>query len=212
MDSSKTTLWVFGDSNTEGHGCRPNFEYYQKYYKEGDKIWPEWLSEYLGIHLVNRGKSGASNDLILDRIIDSFDEIKVGDVVIIGKTYSHRFDIPQKGQLIPIFWDWEVFAPTPIISEFTQEEIEIIIDFLYHFMDSPLFDKRWDKRFEWVKSLLETKGCKVVVWDVNKELIRMESIFGATKGKVDDWHMSFRGHKDFSIHMLNKWFKEKTLL
>ncbi len=206
------TLWVFGDSHTAGHGSIPGFEYYEKYYKEGDKIWPEHLAEYLELTLVNRGKSGASNDLILDKIIDSFDEIKEGDVVIIGKTYSHRFDIPQKGQLIPVFWDWEVFAPTPIITQFTEEEVKIIIDFLYHFMGSPLFDIRWDKRYEWVKGVLESKGCKVVVWDVNKELIRMETIFGVTKGKVDDWHMSFRGHKDFSIHMWNKWFKDKTLL
>jgi hypothetical protein len=208
------TLWTFGDSNTAGHGCIPNFEYYEKYYKEGDKIWPEIISESLKTNLINMGKSGASNDMILDIIMQSFDDIKEGDIVIIGKTYSHRFDIPhpKKNELIPIFWDWEVFGPTPVISEFTKEEMGIIVDFLYHFMGSPLFDVRWDKRYDWIKGLLETKGCKCIVWDVNKELIRMETIHEVTKGKVDDWHMSFKGHKDFSIHMWNKWIKEKTLL
>lgn len=211
MDN-KRTLWVFGDSHTAGHGCTPEFEYYQKYYKEGDKTWPEHLSEYLNVNLINKGKNGGSNDFILDIIMDSFNDIKEGDIVVIGKTYSHRFDVPQNDELIPIFWDWEVFAPKPIKSKFTEEEIEIIVNFMYHFMGSPLYDKRWDKRYEWIKGIIEGKGCKVVVWDVTNELSRVETIFGVTKGKVDDYHMSFKGHKDFSIHMWNKWFKDKSLL
>lgn len=211
MDN-KRTLWVFGDSHTSGHGCTPQFEYYQKYYKEGDKTWPEHLAEYLNTDLVNKGRGGSSNDMILDSIIDSFNDIEKDDIVVIGKTYSHRFDVPQNGQLIPVFRDWEECAPNGVVSQFTQEEIEVIVDFQYHFMNSPLFDLRWDKRYEYIKGTLENGGCKVVVWDVNKELIRMETIFGATKGKVDDYHMSFQGHKDFFIYMWNKWLKDKTLL
>jgi hypothetical protein len=209
---SKQTLWVFGDSHTAGHGCTPYFEYYQKYYKEGDKTWPEHLSQYLDVNLVNRGKNGASNDFILDNIMESFDDIKEGDIVIIGKTYTHRFDVPQKDELIPIFWDWVEFAPDTIVSQFTQEEQEIIVNFLYHFMDSPLFEIRWDKRYKWIKSILEKRGCRVIVWDVRNELKRVQIIKVATKGKIDDAHMSFQGHFDFYTHMCNKWFKEKTLI
>jgi len=206
------TLWVFGDSNTAGHGCTPYFDYYKTYYKEGDMIWPEHLALYLNLNLINRGRGGASNDMIMDSIVDSFHAIEDGDLVIIGKTYSHRFDIPHSNGLSAVFWDWEEFAPNEIISQFTQREKEIIVDFQYHFMSSPLFDIRWDKRYEWIKALLEAKGCKCIVWDVNKDLIRMETIKKATKGKIEDYHMSFRGHKDFFNYMLNKWVKDKTLL
>ena len=212
------TLWVFGDSHTEGHGCTPNFEYYQKYYTEGDKTWSEHLAQYLGINLINRGRGGASNDMIMDSIIESFDSIKKGDIVIIGKTYSHRFDVPHivpltnTPELNAVFWDWEAFAPDSIMTQFTQREKEIIVDFQYHFMESPLFDMRWNKRYEWVKGILESKGCKVVVWDVKKELVGRETIYQATNRKMKDYHMSFKGHKEFFNYMLTKWIKEKTLL
>lgn len=207
-------IWTFGDSHTAGHGCTHKFEYYQKYYKEGDRIWPEHLALYLNLNLINKGRGGSSNDMILDSIVDSFDDIKEGDIVIIGKTYTHRFDIPhpKNNKLVPIFWDWNAFAPTPIISEFTQEQIGIVVDFLYHFMDSPLFDKRWDKRYEWVKSILESKGCRVIVWDVNKEIKKYESIYIDTNRKIEDHHMSFNGHKEFALYMYSNHFKEKSLL
>jgi hypothetical protein len=210
----KKTLWAFGDSHTAGHGCTPWFEYYKQWYKEGDGIWTEHLANTLNLNPINRGRGGSSNDMILDKIIDSFSEIKKGDVVIIGKTYSHRFDVPHiyTKELLAVFWDWEEHAPNELISQFTKEEKEIIINFQYGFMLSPLFDERWDKRYEWIKGLLEAKGCKCIVWDVLKELKGMETIHKGTKGKIVDYHMSFKGHKDFSIHMWNKWFKDKTML
>jgi lysophospholipase L1-like esterase len=211
MDS-KRTLWTFGDSNTEGHGCIPKFEYYEKYYKEGDKTWPEHLSEWLGIDFINKGIGGSSNDMILDSIVNSFDNIQSNDIVIIGKTYSSRFDIPNRDKLIPIFGGWKEFEEKKDNSQFTIEQMEVIVNFQYHFMDSPLFDERWDKRFNWVKGLLEAKGCKCIVWDVLLELKQMEKIFVATKGKIDDGHMSFDGHKSFAKLICNKWFKEKSLI
>jgi hypothetical protein len=209
---NKRTLWVFGDSHTAGHGCTPIFEYYQKYYKEGDKLWSDHLAQYLKIELINRGRNGASNDMMLDTIIDSFDKIRSGDIVIIGKTYSHRFDVPQNDGLNAIFLDWETFAMDDIRSQFTLEQRKCIMDFQYYFMLSPLFDERWNKRWEFVQKILEDMGCKVIVWDVREELKNIESIRQATNSKIDDGHMSFKGHLDFANHMWNKWFKEKTLL
>ncbi len=214
------TLWVFGDSHTAGHGCTPTFEYYEKWYKEGDKLWSEHLAEYLKVNLENKGRNGCSNDIMLDRIIEWFYEIKEGVIVIIGKTYSHRFDVPQKegfnsivrDGLNSIFWDWDTFANDDILSQFTLDEKKCIVDFQYYFMNSPLFDERWVKRYNWIKRLLEERGCKVIIWDVVEELKGFQTIRKATKNKIDDGHLSFRGHSDFSIHMWNKWFKEKSLI
>ena len=46
-------LWVFGDSFTAGHGCTPEWEYYKKFYKEGDGLWSQHLANELNLKLVN---------------------------------------------------------------------------------------------------------------------------------------------------------------
>ena len=69
------TLWTFGDSFTFGHGCRPDGplpEYYNNYKKDGDDTWPNLLGSMLNTKVKNFGKCGASNDYILDSIIDNF--------------------------------------------------------------------------------------------------------------------------------------------
>ena len=203
------TLWVFGDSHTEGHGCTNAFEYYQQYYKEGDKIWCEHLAQHLKTNVINKGTNGASNDMILDSIVDSVDEIKSDDIVIIGKTYSNRFDVPQQSGLNPVFLDWLKVDLDENNSQFTLEQQRCIIDFRYYFMESPLFDERWNKRWEFVQKVLENMGCKVIVWDVMKELKGIHTIKQATNAKINDGHMSFQGHLDFSYHMFNKWFKDQ---
>ena len=91
-------LWTFGDSFTAGWGCTPEFEYYKKYYKEGDKIWAELLANETELKLLNISKNGVSNDYIIDSIILNWKKIKKNDFVIIGKTLSHRFDIPIKSE------------------------------------------------------------------------------------------------------------------
>lgn len=206
------TLWVFGDSHTAGHGCTHEFEYYQKYYKEGDKLWSEHLANYLSLNLINKGRNGASNDMILDTITDYFYKINKGDVVIIGKTYPHRFDVPQETGLNAIFMDWHNAPINYIHSQFTMEEKKCIMDFQLYFMLSPLFEERWKKRMDWLKMVLEDRGCKCIVWDVWEELKGFETIKNATNKEVNDGHMSFNGHLKFANHMWSKWFKEKTLL
>lgn len=213
-NESKQTLWVFGDSHTLGYGCLPGFEYYEKYYKDGDKIWPDIIGQYLNVNLINRGRSGSSNDMIMDNIIDSFNNIKNGDIIIIGKTYTNRFDVPniQKNELIPIFWNWDIHESKETIEQFNQEQKETIINFQYNFMSSPLFNIRWDKRYRWIRSILEDMGCKIVVWDVTTELKKIETIGQVTNREINDGHMSFQGHFDFATYMWNKWFKEKTII
>jgi hypothetical protein len=206
------TLWVFGDSHTEGDGCIPKFEYYEHYRKEGDMTWPQHLAQYLNLNLINRGKGGASNDTILDRIIESFYKIKKGDIVIIGKTYSNRFDFPQQSGLNTIFLDLKELEQNNTNLEFTLEQIKCIIDFKYYFMGSPLYDERWDTRYKWIKKVLEDRGCNVVIWDVVLDLKEIQTIRHVTKGKVKDDHMSFNGHKEFADTMWTKWFKEKSLI
>lgn len=186
------TLWTFGDSFTEGDGCRANDEYHINYFKEEDKIWPAWLSELLNLNLKNCGKGGYSNDMILDSIIDNWKDINKGDTVFLGFTYSHRFDVPIHGQLKSIV---HTFSENNNYN-LTTEQFETLVSFQYHFSDNILYKHRQLKRFQWIKSLLQKKECKLVaMWDVQYDTKNIETITGATKGKIIDGHLSYNGHK-----------------
>jgi hypothetical protein len=186
------TLWTFGDSFTEGYGCRMEDEYYKNYWKSGNKIWPLWLSELLDVKLVNCGIGGYSNEKIFDSIIDNWLQIKKNDYVFIGFTYPHRFDVPIHNKLKSIVHDFRD-------NDLTKEKFETIVNFQYYFSDNILYRDRQMKRFEWIKNLLQKKECKlVVIWDVQVDLKNLETITGATNGKIKDGHLSYTGHKSLA--------------
>lgn len=95
-------LWAFGDSFTFGHGCRPylndeNSLYnirYSNYIDLTKPIWSEYISTELNLNLCNYGVNGASNDYILDNILNHISEFKKDDVIIIQISTSARYDFP----------------------------------------------------------------------------------------------------------------------
>lgn len=205
----KSTLWTFGDSNTAGHGCYPNDEYYEGYFKSGDKTWPVWLSEQLDVELKNFGKNGSSNDTIIDTIIDKWEGINRGDCVFIGMTHPHRFDVPINNKFESIVHD---FSKSIGENKLTKDEFETIVNFQYYFADSILYKKRQIKRFEWIKKLLIQKKCKlVVVWNVQTDLKGFETIKDATNGRLIDYHLSFKSHKLLSEIFYKKYFEPELI-
>jgi L-rhamnose mutarotase len=102
-------LWTFGDSFTAGHGCKyqenTNFSdndnnVYHNMYKDyidlNKKIWPELLSEFLNLELINLGKNGSSNEWIADNIITNIKNISKNDIVILQTSMFGRYDFPFK--------------------------------------------------------------------------------------------------------------------
>jgi hypothetical protein len=202
------TLWTFGDSFTYGNGCDVDDLYYIDYFKNGDKIWPQWLSELLNINLKNCGVGGYSNDMILDSIIDNWKDIKKGDVVLIGFTYPHRFDAPIDGELKSIVHNFSEKNN----SNLTIEQFEALVNFQYYFADNVLYKNRQVKRFEWIKSLLYKKECELVaVWDVQYDIKNLETITVATNGKIADGHLSFNGHKLLAEMFYKKYIKRDII-
>jgi len=199
------TLWTFGDSFTEGHGCRIEDEYYKNYWKLGDKIWPVWLSELLDVNLINCGVGGYSNDMILDSIIDNWLQIKKNDYVFIGFTYPHRFDVPIDNKLKSIVHDFKD-------ANLKKEEIETIVNFQHYFSDNILYQDRQMKRFKWIKELLISKECKLVVlWDVQIDRKNLETITGATNQNIIDGHLSYNSHKMLAMQFYKKYIKKDLI-
>jgi hypothetical protein len=209
-------LFVFGCSYTYGNGCLEHEVYPKKYKKtEDDLIWPEIVAKEIGYKLYNYAEGGSSNDIIFDNIMERFDEVSEGDVVVLQKTFTHRFDIaPKYKKHQPYFKKFLTITPhsdeTLKYEGYDSLEIDSI---LYNtwLMDNPLNDMRIDARFNFFKKLFLLKGVrKCICWDVIRYLDKSiyERIQEASNDKITDAHWSYDGHREFSKIILNKLYQE----
>ena len=206
-------LWVFGDSFTAGNGCFANEEYPLKYKLTSDHlIWPEILAKNLKSKLINRGMGLFSNDKILDTIMEDYSTIAEGDIIVIGKTFSSRFDIPNKNRetlmtISPINLDPVTLAY--FNAGYNKQEMDYLWQ-MVELMDDSMLTKRQNFRFDFLKSILlehrKVRNC--VIWDVDKIWNSFESINDATKGEVFDHHWSYQGHRDFATY-ITEYVKKK---
>jgi hypothetical protein len=204
-------LYTFGDSFTEGVGCKPSDEYYKKYNNKDNLIWPEIVANHYNMELINRGIGGCSNEIIIDNILAEWNSIKSEDIVIIGKTYGNRFDIPHqksKGKFMSV-WGPSWFD-NPKIQDWVGTDI--LKKYLILFRgDFNLYDTRHYRYLIFIKQQLEaTKDVKTIFWDVTSNISNIETITSATNSKIIDGHFSYQGHSDFSKWIINKINSQKT--
>ncbi len=200
------TIWGFGDSFTFGHGCRPDgplTEYYNEYRKEGDKVWIEWLGEWKGMKTENKGSCGVSNEYILDSVIDNYDSIKSGDIVIIGTTLWGRRDIPMGDRWLPLLSIIEVGGEVTGVNTMSVEDRSVLIEYQLRFGEHPLWRDRVMKRFGFLKETLHRKGVETLIWNINDEASRRtEKIRDVSP--YNDSHFSFEGHKQWGRYLQRK--------
>jgi hypothetical protein len=205
-------LWTFGCSFTRGDGALEQDLYTTKFkLDENDLSWPYLLAKQFNLTLNNKGESGVSNETILDSIILNWDSINEGDYVVIGKTWSHRFDFPKYNdslELKSIVYRGEEKDVKRWFDEATQDiytsnQIECIKTFSVEFATQLAYSKRHDTRFSFIKrTLLEHKKVKVChIWDVEGIWNDFELIVDATNREINDYHWSFKGHKDFLAYL-----------
>jgi hypothetical protein len=203
-------IWCFGDSFTAGHGCIPGYQYYDEYRTDGDMIWTEHLSKSTGLEVINLGKMGYSNYSIFDSIVENYQKIKKNDIVIIGKTFPGRFDIPYNNQLKNVFSSIEKTDSLVEreLSEFSGEVLETIINFQYYFASNKLYKKRQDNYFQFITNLLKDtiEVKQIIEWDISniKFIHGFDTIINDSNSKIIDYHFSFKGHKEFSEWVLLK--------
>jgi hypothetical protein len=209
-------LFTFGCSFTYGNGCLVGEVYPKSYYKnEDDLIWPEIVAKEIGYKLYNCGMGAISNDVILDNMMETFDMISEGDIVIIQKTFTHRFDIaPTRKNNHPYIRKFLTITPSSNealkYEGYKASEIEHI---LYNtwLMDNELNDMRVDNRFNFFKKLFLLKGVKkCICWDVINYIDKnvYERIQEHSNGEIIDAHWSYNGHREFSKVILNKLYQE----
>lgn len=201
-------MYIFGDSFSAGNGALSEDEYFKKYTKNvTDLIWPKILANEFKMNLFNYAFGGVSNDKILDTIIKTYRTLKKGDIVIIGKTFYHRFDIPNTHNT-----GFTTIAPNPenLLSSYYNDDEKEKIAYMSTLMDSKLFKVRQDSRFNFIKNILmERELNKCIIWDVQTTWNDYETIWKATDGEIKDHHWSYKGHKDFSEYILKTFFNGK---
>jgi hypothetical protein len=199
--------------------------YYKKYKKNKNDIWTNILSKKLGINCINLGENGASNDKIFDAVIEKFNYIKKYDLIILGKTLYQRFDVPdintdtlksisaggydevRMEQILKITnptnheknWrDWLFY----ICDKNNKiERIETIVNFSLYFAKNKLYEKRQNKRFDFIKKVHPN----YIEWSINDDFLNnIERIADHTDGAIKDKHFSFNGHEQFASIMIEK--------
>lgn len=209
-----SNLWTFGCSFTRGDGSLEQDLYTTKFkVTENDLPWPYLLAKQLNLTLNNIGDSGISNETILDNIILNWDSINEGDYVIIGKTWSHRFDFPKYNdslELRSIVYRGEEGDVKKWFDDITKDiytstQIECIKIFSAEFATQQAYSNRHDVRFSFIKkALLQHKKVKAChIWDVESKWNDFELIVDATNKEINDYHWSFKGHRDF-LNYLNE--------
>jgi len=85
---NKNTCWFFGDSFTDGDGCKPDEPYYKKY--PNGKLWTTIVSDNLNMNEKNISRGGCSNQFILSNIVCNLPMMNEGDVVVVSNTIPAR--------------------------------------------------------------------------------------------------------------------------
>lgn len=200
-------LFTFGDSFTYNKTVKED-TYCNLYKNQTDLYWNEIIAQKLNLELINFGYGSFSNDRIIDSILENHHLIGKNDFVIIGKTFYHRFDIPNdKFNVNPsVTLKFTTIGPNSydLLMDlgFNEDESNSIIYFL-NLIDNKSFIDRTNLRYEFIKNFLEKKEIKkCVFWEVDENWKIFENITTATGGKINDNHWSFRGHRDFANYMI----------
>jgi hypothetical protein len=193
-------LYTIGCSFTEGQGLDNHH----------NECYSHILSENLDTKHFNFGACGASNDYIFDKMIDNYHLISENDIVIVNKTFSNRFDIPSDtpdefyticGNVVKS----ETGYKTTIEN---KEKYETIVNFSYYFSGHEVYRKRHEKRYDFLKSIIKCYKYFEFYTQTIWEDSRAQNIKDATKGKMEDYHLSFLGHKQFANYVYSSLFNE----
>jgi len=205
-------IHFFGDSFTYCQGCTLDHEYYQRTYNGTQKTWVELISEYIDDSYINNGISGVGNQKIFDNIVEQLHIIKENDIVIISRADDTRFMAPNSAEhhhqviinlLLNLdykYKDWNDEAHKAVREYFKK----VIVPYL------PAITNRFNDIFFCFKRYFESRGIKVIEWNVNEHLLDENdkpkySIISDEHPDINDSHWSWKGHEEFFKFIKNKY-------
>lgn len=223
------TLWVFGDSFTEGYDSfvtkHPNghrIEWRDKYINwKGyiPKVFSEILSEKLDLKFINKGIGGADNYTILDSIIQSLEYIKEDDIVIIGWSTISRYRLANQQNEFESITMWWQNASDVALDRIGVSQSSIN-DIMINRVDNKAYVNEINGYIKLINHMFKTN--KVIHWSpfyINTTLglkiikiPKLESILNETKGEVEDLHFSEPAHFELADHFYHIIHNDNTLI
>ncbi len=196
-------LWVYGDSfsmdiNTDS---APYAIEYVKLKNRHVKNYGNFISEKLGLNLINRAIGGIDNFTILETFCLDIENIHDDDLVIIGWAPQTRFRIVSDvtNYWISVGSVYDDFKPN-----LDQESIQkIMINRLHELYGTEI--ENWNKL---IKKALPKNFLYVWTWNNMEFTNEFKNIKEETNGIIDDLHWSENGHEDFGNYVLkiyNEW-------
>lgn len=204
--NDKPTIWFFGCSMTYGAGCKPGDLYHSKYYKDGDKIWTQIVSETLGYNEKNMGVPGSGNIEILRLILENKDNIKPNDIIIVGVTDGSRIQsfVIENSAIVPTsvnHWMMETYPwkDKGLDKEYVDSLNQYMINCRLRYINDHI---NYDCNL--IKNIIELiKPSNYLTW--GPELWHnFELICQHTNNEIYDFHWSFNGHRQMSDWILEK--------
>jgi hypothetical protein len=201
------SIWFFGTCFTHGFGCRPPFEYYKKYKKEGDYRWTEIVCK----HFTTRGEMKATpakgtNFETIRVLSQELLNIKPSDIVVIEQAPPHGIlKLSEDGSRVENLATWNMEWDKHWIDD---KDKEVGVGYWKHYIVGK--EEAWMNYFhqqiQVLRGILLSRGIKSVLWysDWYENAGRFERIKEHTDGKIDDYHFSWQGHRDVGQHIIDK--------
>jgi len=194
---NKNTCWFFGDSFTDGDGCKPDEPYYKKY--PNGKLWTTIVSDNLNMNEKNISRGGCSNQFILSNIVCNLPMMNEGDVVVVSNTIPAR-----------TMWFDNKEQRHSIVEETLSDE-ENVDSVILNYITKQLLpnQKEWGrfyiKQFLSLMDELELRNIKTVFWPYTlwyPPNNPFQTIWEHTDGEIQNGHWSWNGHENMSIHIM----------
>lgn len=204
-------FWFFGDSFTEGAGCIPTYEFYEKYPEIRDKKWTTIVSDTLGFREKNLGNGGTANDTILRTILQNIPFMEPGDVVSISSTHPVRVEYIHPITLETV-WTNTTAVDDDLLKDLDKEYRYAMVDYISLFINQDHLIGPWVKyhtdRFQLIADILKNLNITTFIWDVHPYIHKFESIYKYTDERIEDYHWSWNGHREFANLFLNEFVKD----
>lgn len=208
----KNSCWFFGDSFTYGQRCHPGDIYYEDTYQDGDRRWTTIVSDTLEFNEKVIARPGDSNNGILHTLINNLTNIKSNDWVIVGDTRPYRLDtFNEYGERKNVIND-------PLEGKgYTRGEKTYILDYIYHEIlpNENNYIKFYEEMFNGILNELKLRNVNTIFWSHSLwyplSISKFSRITTDLNSEVDDAHWSWKGHEQFSKHILSI-INEKSLI
>jgi len=201
----KNTIWFFGDSFTAGDGCikdRPIDGQYLKEYPKGI-LWTQGVADHFRMNIKNMSTGGASNDWIINSLINELPNIQPNDIVVFQLSFPERFQLIDKYDK-----NYTNFIPTDFVEldnpnnitldkddkKYNQELYEALRVYLIEYRiqhHDILIDYQRNQAQKLLKKI-EESGVQTLLWDISNRpsLETIDDVIGN-----GDKHWSWGGHK-----------------